>query len=198
MRTQRKVNRPWFNKVKKEFSRVAKPFAGKPINYLEIGVWRGDSAQWVQDHILTHPDARGIGIDPYLPGHNYGQDIADDAYQQARSRLTYPKFDIVRQKSQEALLYFNAFARLDLVYLDGAHDAHSVVLDFCYVWRMLKTGSVVIFDDYAIGLRKGPYHVRDGVHAIMGAFGRWVEKISEGYQYAIRVNEMPPLGEICR
>ncbi len=56
----------------------------------------------------------------------------------------------------------------------------------------------MIFDDYGIGKRKGEYHVPAAVEAINKAFGRWIETIHDGKQYAIRVKEMPELGAICR
>jgi predicted O-methyltransferase YrrM len=201
MRKPRLVNRCWFKKVRREFSRVAMPFAGQPITYVEVGVWRGDSALWVCENILTHKDSRGFGIDPWLPGHNYGQEIADDAMRDALGKVTKAapfRFELIRQKSQEVFKYARFDSAIDLLYLDGAHDAHSVMLDFCGAWPMLKTGSCVIFDDYSIGERKGPFHVRDAVHAIMMSFGRWVEEISKGLQFAMRVKEMPELGAICK
>jgi len=203
MRKQRNVRMDWFQKVKREFSRVVLPFAGKPILYVEVGVWAGNSAEWMLQNVLTHKDAEAIGIDPYLAGHTYNQAHADATHDEMRRRLSAfisaGKLSILRDKSQNALRDLNNSVEppgIDILYLDGCHDAHSIVLDFSYAWPMLKTGSIVIFDDYGIGKRKGQYHVPAAVEAIKLAFGRWIETISEGRQYAIKVREIPELGAI--
>ena len=38
----------------------------KPIKYLEIGVFEGMSMVWMLHNVLTHPDSRAVGVDPWL------------------------------------------------------------------------------------------------------------------------------------
>lgn len=39
----------------------------------------------------------------------------------------------------------------DLIHIDGGHDTHTVVNDFIYTQYLLKTGGIVVFDDYNYG-----------------------------------------------
>lgn len=41
-------------------------WAGKPVVYLELGVFEGMSMVWMLQRVLTHPDSRAVGIDPWL------------------------------------------------------------------------------------------------------------------------------------
>ena len=39
----------------------------------------------------------------------------------------------------------------DLIHIDGGHDTHTVVNDFIYTQYLLKSGGIVVFDDYNYG-----------------------------------------------
>ena len=60
--------RGWFlGRNRRTFCKYVVPqWAGKPIIYLEIGVFEGLSMVWMMQQILTHPDSRAVGIDPWL------------------------------------------------------------------------------------------------------------------------------------
>ena len=63
-----KFTRRWFlNRNYDTFKKFVYPkWAGKPLTYLEIGVFEGMSMVWMLQHILTHDNSRGVGIDPWF------------------------------------------------------------------------------------------------------------------------------------
>lgn len=165
----------WFARVKKQFSRHAIRYAHKPITYVEIGCWEGASARWVCEHVLTHPEARGFGIDPYAAcGHDWRHTDSDmEKHMHVAHNVLRPwndKWTWVRKPSVEALSHWE-HGPIDLLYIDGAHSGPYSLLDFCLAWPHLRVGSGVIFDDYAIGLRKRFPHVPECIEAIENTFG---------------------------
>jgi len=64
-----RFTRNWFRRRNQAtFEEYVLPmWAGKPITYLEIGVYEGQSLTWMMQNVLTHPDSRAVGIDPWLP-----------------------------------------------------------------------------------------------------------------------------------
>jgi hypothetical protein len=175
----------WFLKIKREFAKLAMPYAGKPITYVEVGVWGGDSAEWVTQNILTHPESAGWGFDPYLPDPKHTQREVNAIYEGAYARLKGTRFKLCRLPSIKAFKVLDyPFVRgIDLLYLDGAHDAASVVQDFCGAWPHINIGATVMFDDYGIGKRKSIRHVPAAVDAIEAAFGDMVT-VSRGEKQA--------------
>ena len=177
----------WFGRVQEEFCPLVLPFAGKPIQYVEIGVWTGNSARYVCENVLTHPDARGVGIDHYPPDHKRTQAetfaIRDEA---ARNLAPFPKWQFIYEPSQTALRKWDG--PIDLLYIDGDHNAPGALGDFCLAWPFLTPGAVVIFDDYGIGKKYRSPHVPAAVEAVKIAFGKKGQVILDGaWQFAFRV-----------
>jgi len=64
---------------------------------------------------------------------------------------------------------------IDVLYIDGRHDADRVLMDFVLAWDHLKVGAGIIFDDFSIGMRKPFPHVPEAIEAIKIAFEGLVE-----------------------
>jgi predicted O-methyltransferase YrrM len=45
------------------WNRYLKPLAGKPIHYLEVGLFEGRSMVWMLENVLTDDEATATGID---------------------------------------------------------------------------------------------------------------------------------------
>lgn len=203
----------WFDKTFNEFQKLVLPFAGKPITYVEVGVWKGDSAAWMCENVLTHPEAIGYGFDPYLPDAKHSKAEVNAIEIEADKRLKqyvsktpdgmeFRKFDLQVMDSVTGLRNFcrvtgQHLSNIDLLYLDGDHTAGAVVCDWCAAWPLLKVGSVVIFDDWGVGKRKHHRHVPEAFDAIVLAFADMIDVIHQGpKQAAVRVrSKEPPMEE---
>lgn len=183
----------WFWAVRREFGRRAMEFAGKPIVYVEVGCWYGASAWWMCDRVLTHPEARGYGIDPYLPEPKHDAEYMGRVRLFARRLMRGKRWTWIYAQSQQALQSHSWDNRrsIDLLYLDGLHTASGVLSDWCLAWPYLKVGSGVILDDYFWGRRKPHSGVAEAVEAIKMTFGGMVEPWGDvsgtPFQYGFKV-----------
>lgn len=117
-------------------------FKGKPnLRYLEVGVFEGRSAVWMFENILTDPTSKMTAIDLF-PENLKEQFLANVEIAGASDRVT-----TLVGYSQEVLrdLSLHSF---DIMYIDGSHHGPDVLEDAVLSWRLLKSGGVVIFDDY--------------------------------------------------
>jgi len=70
-----------------------------------------------------------------------------------------------RKTSEEYLNYLRQEKGpdfFDVIYIDGAHDAFSVIKDFILADSLLKTSGVIVFDDYNWISRKERANIRNG------------------------------------
>lgn len=137
----------------------------EPMYLLEIGVYEGGSACWWLDNVLTGPDDRYVGIDPWdiecmtaktFPKGKDGQrrmqqieDMAREALEPYAEKVTLVKAcsqDVLRPNSKYSSLC--PFKDFHLAYIDGAHKPREVVTDSVYVWPRVIPGGIVIWDDY--------------------------------------------------
>jgi predicted O-methyltransferase YrrM len=196
----------WFNRVRGEFKNAMRHLPDGPVVYVEIGTWTGDSAEWVLKHLIdARPDSVGYGIDSYQKDWKRGQDEIDQIKAAAVARLKpwedSGKWRWLFAKSQDALREWSG-PQIDLLYIDGSHYAHDVVLDFAYAWPHLKKGSLVCFDDFGIGQRQtkadGIPRVQQAVEAIMSTWKMFLEPVpTYGHrQFAATVKLKPVWGEL--
>lgn len=171
----------WFNRVRGEFSRAALPLAGKPITYVEVGCWAGAASEWMCRNVLTSPDSRAYGIDPYIQSEMRRRHPAEAIKAEAADRVREVVGDRWRwlyEKSSAGLRRLRGTIgddSIDLLYLDGIHEAYGVVQDFVLAWPMLKVGSVVIFDDIKKTKTPTGPHVKEAFAAITSTFSLLVE-----------------------
>ena len=121
------------------WKQVLNKFAGQPsLRALEIGVYEGRSSLWFLSHILTHPTATIVCIDPYCKP-VFHQNIA----------LYAKQATLIEEPAQKALRTQNfAPEGLHFIYIDGDHKARAVLEIAVLCFRLLKKGGIIIFDDY--------------------------------------------------
>lgn len=132
----------WFTQNIPIWQEVLKPYRGEPnVSYLEVGAYEGGSIIWMLENILIHPTAKLTAIDifsgPYKD--KYFKNIEQSGYSDKVTTIT--------AYSQLALrsLQLNSY---DIIYIDGSHAKQDVLEDAVLSWRLLKSGGVLIFDDY--------------------------------------------------
>lgn len=114
--------------------------AGKPALGLEIGVYEGRSTLWFCEHILNHEKSRLICVDTFAHKERYGTFLKN----LIEVDLLH-KVEMRRQPSEQMVLPPNY---LDFGYCDGCHSADAVMMDAMLIWRSLKYGGILCFDDY--------------------------------------------------
>jgi len=125
----------------------------KPVNYLEIGILCGHNLVVFEELYGKHPDSRLYGIDPWdLLNKEYNENY--DHAGNMRNCLTNivntgraHKFDIRKGFSYKEIGRFEDDF-FDYIYIDGNHNPANVLEDAVLAFRKLKSGGVLIFDDY--------------------------------------------------
>jgi predicted O-methyltransferase YrrM len=149
-----KFNVNWFTNYNNNYIQgpcFIKELVGKPIKALQIGCFEGMGTVWFLDNILTHPDATLLDIDPfYSDGDLVGADfniVQGLYYHNLEECEGKNKHNIIVGKSQDILptLADNSF---DFIYVDGSHLKKDVAFDAEQAHRLLKSGGILIFDDY--------------------------------------------------
>ena len=145
----------------KQWERHLRPWIGKPdVLGLEIGAFEGRSTRWFVEHVLTGERARLVCLDPY-PNAAFGPNTAD---------LT-DRLEFLREASQTALRDRRwKPGSFDFAYIDGHHAAPSVLEDSVLVFRLLKPGGVLIWDDYPWRQPKAPDDPLQGPGPAIDAF----------------------------
>jgi hypothetical protein len=78
-------------------------------------------------------------------------------------------------------------AGCDLVYVDGSHAAPDVLADAVLSWPLLKTGGIMIFDDYLWGQDPRPEHCpRLAIDGFLSFHRGWFDVLHAEYQIAVR------------
>jgi predicted O-methyltransferase YrrM len=76
----------------------------------------------------------------------------------------------------------------DFIYIDGDHTAGAVLTDACMAWPLLKSGGIMLFDDYH--WNPEGYNVyqkpKIGVDAFSHVFKDQFEVLHDGYQIAVQ------------
>lgn len=171
----------WFTWNIPLWKTVLKDLRGKPnLHYLEIGVFEGRSAIWMMENILTHPSSEMTCIDIF-PG-----DLKERFLANVKIAGALEKTIVIQSASQIALRTLPVHS-FDIVYIDGSHIARDVLTDAILSWELLKTGGILIFDDYdwkeSLPIASKP---RVAVDTFAIFFGEDAELIHRRYQVIFR------------
>lgn len=176
-----KFTRDTFSANAWHWSSTLASFKGKSnLNYLEIGVFEGGSLFWILENILTDPSSRATAIDIF-PGDSEEKFVANLDMSGFRDQVK-----ILKGRSQEKLRGLPS-GSFDLIYIDGSHLAKDVYVDAALSWGLLKTGGLLIFDDYLYVLHL-PLDQRPkvSIDAFVNAFGDELDLIRNDYQMVVR------------
>lgn len=172
----------WFPTHIAVWSRLLAPLKGKPnLNYLEVGVFEGQSLIWLFDNIFTDPSCKGAGIDVFfMKGleERYRENLKRAGLDKRVATLKGFSNDELRKLPPKSF---------DLIYIDASHTAANALRDGILSWDLLKDGGILIFDDYALTPRFPP-DIRPGVvlNAMVTAFHKEAEVMQRAWQLFLR------------
>lgn len=181
-------SRNWFRNRNLQTFRecIAPEWAGKPVVYLELGVFEGQSIVWMLQKILTHPDSRAVGVDPWLQTTKLDEETMEAVMNRAEHNVE-PWSDrcrLIRANSAEVLRKmcsrggFGGIKKgtVDVCLVDGNHNALAVLDDLRHVHRLMRPGGWMLLDD-VINVHEKKDHVRQGLDAWLKEIGGGVEQV---------------------
>lgn len=164
------------------WKKVLSNFEGQPnIDYLEIGVYEGGSLLWLLENILTHPTSTATAIEPFVKG-NLLTNLK-------MSGLKH-KVEIIEGYSQIELKNLPS-SSFDIIYVDGDHHYTATLTDAILSWPLLKTGGILIFDDYGHLCKDVDFcypddKPKEAIDNFVSRYSNYVDIIHVGYQFIIR------------
>jgi len=177
-------------------------FKGKTdVQYLEIGMFEGQSALWMLENVLTDPTARLTGIDPFFESYIQMESYKDVFYSNLKLSGLEEKANIIKGFSQIELrkLPLDSF---DIIYIDGSHDAADCHEDAVLAWRLLKNGGILIFDDYLYNANAfvAVDKPKIAIDTFLGLFGNHFDVIHSDWQLILkkRGNSVSPPADPAR
>lgn len=121
----------------------------EPIRILEIGSWEGRSTLFLLTYFRK---AELTCVDTWAGGDEHQHTAALDHLEERFDRNIAAFADRITKckgfSSQVLPHLIGEKQSFDLVYVDGSHASHDVLIDGVTSWRMLRTGGVMIFDDF--------------------------------------------------
>lgn len=159
------------DEFKKTMPMVYQVLRGTLLYYLEVGVYKGQSACLVMDRYLE------------MGGHATLIDPRDYSIPEENLKNHTGSFTYIQDHSYNILPRLHPDGQYQLVYIDGDHRADAVYRDLEDSWRLVTKGGIVICDDYERDL----YEVKSGVDAFLQETPEWEYSIlSKGYQLVLR------------
>ncbi len=156
------------------------------FHYLEIGVFEGRSLLWLLENILTHPSSKAVALDLF-PGTLEERFLYNLNLSGQKDRVQIMKGD-----SSVILKTLNPDS-FDLIYVDGGHTAKQALNDLILSWTLLKTGGLMIIDDYRWKRNLFPDELRPkiAVDAFITAYQSELEIISRYNQVFLKKRQNP-------
>ncbi len=187
----------WFEKLAKyNFDKYIKPeYDNKPCNYLEIGSYEGASALYMFENVLNHSDSRATVIDPFDDFNGCTKQL-DRFRQNLNNHLDKINIMVGYSENELSKLPINSF---DFIYIDGDHTTEAVYIDALLSFPLLKSGGIMIFDDY-MWIYNGehvippisdprllhPNNPHGGINRFLNLKNKQVEIIEQNWQLVLR------------
>lgn len=160
----------------------------KPAVGLELGTFKGESAEWALKNIYTHPDSKFHCVDTFEGSieHKVHKIDCSENEKIARERLAdFANVSIHKMMSHEFLK--SSKEQFDSIYIDAAHDAMNVLRDSILSFELLKVGGTIIFDDYGwTAMPKEIDRPKMAIDAFLACYAQRIQLISKGFQVCIK------------
>lgn len=159
--------------------------------FMEIGSFEGRSAIWFLENLLTGKNCGIICIDTFQGSNEFNQqrvtvDGLEDRFL-GNMKPFKDKYQLIKGSSQYVLRSHDYDGKLDLVYIDGSHEASDVLEDLCLSYRAIKKGGYLVLDDYMWNHNNLPSYQspKIAIDAFMQCFKRKVKVVWVSWKVVI-------------
>lgn len=127
--------------------------AGKPdLRFLEVGCFEGMTTLWLIENVLTDESSTITVVDTFEGSPEFDQfdidvtDLFGRFMRNVGGHVDSGKVVVERGMSQQRLRTLDG--PFDFVYVDGGHLAVEALTDAVLCWPLLRSGGMMVFDDY--------------------------------------------------
>jgi predicted O-methyltransferase YrrM len=126
----------------------------KPLNCLEIGTHEGQSAMYFLKYILKNPNSRLLCCDPFIKSHWLNLNPTNLCYEDVLDynvKINNGENKIIKYRGLNTALFKETWFQdktFDIIYIDDDHTYEHTLENIKNCFPKLKSGGVMIFDDY--------------------------------------------------
>jgi predicted O-methyltransferase YrrM len=153
----------------------------RPVHFLEIGSYEGQSTVWFLENVLRHPESTITCLDIFSEPRYERHFDHNIRVSQCAAKVRKHK-----GRSADHLLEL-AGQRFDVIYIDGSHAAADVLLDAALSWPLLAPDGILLFDDYGWKLEKpATQRPQLAIDLFLQSMHGKFELLHQNYQVAVR------------
>lgn len=173
----------WFSGRIPELEKLTAPIKGCS-SILEVGSYEGMSACWWLQNVLAR-DGSIVCVDPFALYEGQIQRFQSNVNEViGRNQV----LSVYQKKSYDGLAHLITRGQeYDFIYIDGHHKASVVFADAAMAWGMLKSGGIMLFDDYEWTSKPGILNQpKISVDAFVAVHEDQLEVVMKNWQLAVR------------
>lgn len=179
----------WFSNNIENWKVWLDEFKNQPdLRFLEIGCYEGKATRWLLENILTNNSSTILCVDTFEGSAEHSQLDNSKILENFKENVihVYPERAFFRiGESQKILKTFNDI--YDFIYIDGSHVASDVIEDIILAFSLLRSGGIIIMDDYEWDKYDDPHlNPKMAIDAFLDIYKGKYRLISKGYQVCIR------------
>lgn len=178
-----KFTNDWFSGRIPELQKLTAPVKGCS-NILEIGSYEGMSTCWWLQNVLAN-DGSIVCVDPFALYEGQRERFQSNVNEViGRNQV----LSVYQMKSYDGLAHLITRGQeYDFIYIDGHHKASVVFSDAAMAWGLLKSGGIMLFDDYEWTSKPGILNQpKISVDAFVAVHEDQLEVVMKNWQLAVR------------
>ena len=131
-------------------------YVGQQLNIMEIGVYEGEATSWFLRNLMSNKESKIYAIETFKGSPEY----IDTDFSIVKKTF-FKNIKETKRDNQVILMEMMSFVALnqliyekkmlekfDIIFIDASHEANNVIIDAVLSWNLLKTGGIMILDDY--------------------------------------------------
>ena len=172
---------------------------GKPVTGMEVGVWTGTATKWFLENVFTHPSSKYFAIDTFRGDETHlaaGEDTSNLRGRFDETIVAHKNKVTVYEGRSDVMLSSHLPElrnSLDFCYIDGSHIARDVLQDTLLVWLCLKSGAILLWDDFGWSfvtykgdpVRKHLHEPAIAIDAFLTCFDGQYKLMHKGFQVCV-------------
>ena len=180
----------WFSRNIPAWTHYLKELKNKPnLNFLEIGSFQGRSTVWLLENILTDDTSKITCIDTFEGSEEHITNFSEhikNLYDVFMHNISKFKDKVIIKKNKSQIILKQLIETYDFIYIDGDHKASSVLEDAVLSFSLLKSGGIMIFDDYLwFAMKKYIDNPKSAIDAFLEIYSDKINILFKDYQVII-------------
>jgi len=159
---------------------------------LEVGSFEGRGTLMIENILCQHNDSRIYCVDPwedlYVNGDSRFKSI-DSLFVGQYARFlknTKGNSKVIPLRGKSDDMIGTIPGKVDFAYIDGDHSPEQVYKDGVNVFHKMKSGGIVVFDDYL--WNHNGVNCKDGIDRFLSEFQGKYTLIEKNYHVILRIN----------